>query len=700
MSWLTETYPFLGALSDPQFRRDVDENTLNLLRAAPAQSAGAVMDIASMVGQGAAMSRSPFGGDLGGRSAAAGMGLLNENFVEPAQAGWLNPDALANPPGGSGWFADPDRLDADLESPSGMAAGFVTPDLWDLKSLPALLGTFGGARALTADHEMLEVARRMGDEGAGREAIMDATGWWQGADGQWRFEIPDDNLVFKDPEFVSDLVKGDEGFISMPGDLGEVIDHPELRAAYPQLFEEADETIPPTLELEHAPMPEGAMGQYPDESWFIRAGAPDTESLRSVTAHELNHAVQEIEGFARGGSPSSSMTQMAQGYRPALDAYNDRLIGLGLEGIDPTILPLMDPEDIRRAVDDSMFQMLDKLKEMHPEAPEHLLALRAENAAGEVMDAMDGTQGPFEVYQRLAGEVDSRNVQTRLDPQARAGYPWETQQHPDQEQILHQSFNGQTITGDPYNVAEMTGYHGTPHTFPPEPGFPNGRFRLDKMGSGEGAQAYGWGSYFAENKKVAQEYQPRDFEYEKVLLERYNKALEVEDYETANILEQFMLHDTPEEMLEQFPEQAQLIDEIARIPQGSSLYQLDIPDEHLGNLLDWDAPLSEQAALSEKIPQQLKELARQSNRFPGEVTPDRIERLTAGEFYQIVGRMMGEESLSNALAQHGIPGLRFLDGNSRGTGGTRNMVLWDQDFLDKNVNITHRNGGRLRPGDQ
>ena len=42
-----------------------------------------------------------------------------------------------------------------------------------------------------------------------------------------------------------------------------------------------------------------------------------------------------------------------------------------------------------------------------------------------------------------------------------------------------------------------TAYHGTPHTFSAEPGAPLGRFRTSAIGTGEGAQAYGHGLYFA-----------------------------------------------------------------------------------------------------------------------------------------------------------------------------------------------------------
>ena len=54
---------------------------------------------------------------------------------------------------------------------------------------------------------------------------------------------------------------------------------------------------------------------------------------------------------------------------------------------------------------------------------------------------------------------------------------------------------------------ELDVYHGTPHTFDPETGAPLGRFRSQKIGTGEGAQAYGYGLYFAESPDVAKEYQ-------------------------------------------------------------------------------------------------------------------------------------------------------------------------------------------------
>lgn len=50
-----------------------------------------------------------------------------------------------------------------------------------------------------------------------------------------------------------------------------------------------------------------------------------------------------------------------------------------------------------------------------------------------------------------------------------------------------------------YNPIGMTAYHGTPHNIV-------GRFDASKIGSGEGGQAYGYGMYFAQNPKVSTEY--------------------------------------------------------------------------------------------------------------------------------------------------------------------------------------------------
>lgn len=60
------------------------------------------------------------------------------------------------------------------------------------------------------------------------------------------------------------------------------------------------------------------------------------------------------------------------------------------------------------------------------------------------------------------------------------------------------SIMGSAIAGAQAERPGIVAYHGSPHDFD--------RFSLDKIGTGEGAQAYGHGLYFAENEGVAKSY--------------------------------------------------------------------------------------------------------------------------------------------------------------------------------------------------
>src|SRR5574337_974109 len=97
--------------------------------------------------------------------------------------------------------------------------------------------------------------------------------------------------------------------------------------------------------------------------------------------------------------------------------------------------------------------------------------------------------GSREAYFNSAGEVEARNVQTRLkmtDEERKGLAPHWTTDVLDQDVIV--SFNGK-------DMAMVPAWHGSPHDFD--------RFSLDKIGTGEGAQAYGHGLYFAGKREIA-----------------------------------------------------------------------------------------------------------------------------------------------------------------------------------------------------
>jgi len=202
-------------------------------------------------------------------------------------------------------------------------------------------------------------------------------------------------------------------------------------------------------------------------------------------------------------------------------------------------------------------------------------------------------------------------------------------------------------------------YHGTPHKVD--------KFTTAKIGTGEGAQAYGWGLYFAENEGVAAEYQKRlgatawklIAEYPSVSAEAAYKAKGTLGYKGNKL-------DAKREI------QSELRDGIiTQEVADEAIYLIDTAEGGGGNLytvellpdgdqfLDWDKPLSDQ---SEKVKAAMREyIAKNRPAYSW----DRAQDLEGQKLY-IFGLPSGNrEATSKAFAESGIPGIRYLDGGSR-----------------------------------
>lgn len=92
---------------------------------------------------------------------------------------------------------------------------------------------FAGKNAKTADKMRLATAEKMLEGGVDSETIRKETGWHQGYDGKWRFEIDDfDSRTIENPKIER---HDDDGEIYYTGELGDIFDHKLLFEAYPEL---------------------------------------------------------------------------------------------------------------------------------------------------------------------------------------------------------------------------------------------------------------------------------------------------------------------------------------------------------------------------------------------------------------------------------------------------------------------------------
>ena len=221
-----------------------------------------------------------------------------------------------------------------------------------------------------------------------------------------------------------------------------------------------------------------------------------------------------------------------------------------------------------------------------------------------------------------------------------------------------------------------TVWHGSPHKFD--------AFDSSKIGTGEGAQAYGHGLYLAESPEVAKGYTASTTNgfglpdgnvqgVANLIANRGEDAARKWFSNLGNDLE---------------PTIAKAKD---AINQNSSLYKVDLPDEHIARMLDWDKPLSQQApdvqSALNGIEKNFSEIPDFNLRKWMDADP------LASTWHNILQRDLGADPamITNTLKERGITGIKYLDGGSRGAGqGSSNYVVFPGN--ERLLKILERNG--------
>ena len=240
---------------------------------------------------------------------------------------------------------------------------------------------------------------------------------------------------------------------------------------------------------------------------------------------------------------------------------------------------------------------------------------------------------------------------------------------------------------EPPKPPGIRAFHGSPHDFD--------KFDMSKIGTGEGAQAYGHGLYFAENEGVAKGYRDDLSAGRTSTTTPEGQAT----YAISNFgadgpgaplkwLERQAASAKHPELKERYTKAAELLRENPNFSSGK-MYEVNIAadPEHF---LDWDKPLSEQSpkvreaflkaqTRDDPLLAELLDMSPSGLQMQGMV-PD--AKGSAG-FKTLADDLKSPALASKMLNDAGIPGIKYLDAGSRTAGdGSRNYVVFDDSLIE------------------
>ena len=283
-----------------------------------------------------------------------------------------------------------------------------------------------GPKSKTFRHDAAALAEQMEKAGKNRDEIWQATRTFRAPDGKLRQELFDFDAWFSDAkptdrqanvindrytqaierfkktgatdEEYADLEDWrrknlEEAYINSKGTLDEYLEHEELKKAYPELFGRITKQIETSHpEWTTAKMPDGqdagAFYSPKDKSITINTAVNGNYDRTSLALHELQHAIQEIEGWQGGASPAFMSLKMFQRDQAKDDM---RILERSLEGMrnsDPVKYASqiqVEEQMLKKAQDE-----LDKTKQL------------------------EGITDPYDAYMKTSGEEEARMVQKRM----------------------------------------------------------------------------------------------------------------------------------------------------------------------------------------------------------------------------------------------------------------------------------------------
>lgn len=360
-----------------------------------------------------------------------------DNYVN-AHSGDTTEDT---PVGTAGFYSAPDAQDVAGAKQSAQ-------DWWDWRSKQGFIpepedvvtglapmgiaGTFAGVGAKTANLLKMQEAEAALAKGSDPKQVWSNTGWGRGADGKMRYEINDSGAKIKDGV--------DEKTLSIFKDtrLGDVLDHPELYSAYPELADV------PLRSVAFSPFTQGyynseknAMGLSSNLLKKYAEGErrsfmdPDGKTGIKTLLHESQHYIQNKEGMATGDNPDRHISKSVnEGYNNASDRYRQITAHPEFNKAMEDIADVFNLDNFTAHHFEKLYKgepviVRDhgggKLRELHPDEVEAMKVFVDNEPV--LLDAMDTlnqvTQGKSarangnRIYKESLGERESRDVERR-----------------------------------------------------------------------------------------------------------------------------------------------------------------------------------------------------------------------------------------------------------------------------------------------
>lgn len=290
----------------------------------------------------------------------------------------------------------------------------------DRKTGPPARFSYAGKNANGANLDSLREAQEMQQAGADMESIRKATGWHEGMDGKWRFEINDSRMQ----------LRTDAADIPNYTTLGELVSAPELFEAYPDMAD---------LSVTFHTLEDGQNGGYSrkfDSIELSRDLKNRPEALLNSLIHEVQHAIQNREGFASGANPAYWNRRMENGFdsRTAEERREGARLQEQYEQMresDPQFVAAMEelnamaPKVPRGKVD------LNTWEQIEPDPPEWVRYDERRDQLEEqygdrvwdwysLRDSIDrnarnGGRMPTDLYRDTAGEIEARDTAKRRE---------------------------------------------------------------------------------------------------------------------------------------------------------------------------------------------------------------------------------------------------------------------------------------------